>query len=221
MSTKDELTVVVNAEIKPWEFIDNVDDPPPFSRFGIKAGLKAYRRPDTGQVEEFSFFEKKPGVTVCPITREGNLVLVEQWKQAIGRPILEFPAGVYKGDARDCVEDILKELFQVANNELAQETGYVAEEMILTCPIMIRLAPRKSPSGFFTMLAAGCERKGQQQLDEGEVAIRVYEATPAQFVQLVREGEIVSTETLEAAAWAERTGLLNLPWHALSPVPFM
>lgn len=207
MSTKDELKVVVDAEIKPWEFVGAVDTPPPFSKFGIKAGLVSYRRPDTGVVEEFSFFEKRPGVTVCPVTREGNLVLVEQWKQALGRPVLEFPAGVCKDD--------LKTLHKIARDELVQETGYVAGAVMLTCPTIIRLAPRKSPSGFFTMLAISCERKKQQQLDEGEVAIRVYEATPAQFAKLVEEGEIISVETLMAVVWAHWTGAVVLPQRGI------
>ena len=33
------------------------------------------------------------GVVVLPITKEGNLVLVEQFRYATGQTLLEFPAG--------------------------------------------------------------------------------------------------------------------------------
>ncbi|MBP2657957.1 MAG: hydrolase [Firmicutes bacterium] len=61
---------------------------------------------------------KHPGaVAVVPITQEGNIVLVRQYRYPIGKLLLEVPAGkLDKGEQPD----------ECALRELEEETGYVA-----------------------------------------------------------------------------------------------
>ncbi|MBP2625583.1 MAG: hydrolase [Firmicutes bacterium] len=63
-------------------------------------------------------FIRHPGaVAVVPITQEGNIVLVRQYRYPVGKAILEVPAG--KLDKGEHPEDC-------ARRELEEETGYVA-----------------------------------------------------------------------------------------------
>ena len=63
-----------------------------------------------------------PGaVAIIPIDSKGRLILVEQWRPAAGRIMIELPAGTLeKGELPiDC-----------ANRELREETGYRGKDII-------------------------------------------------------------------------------------------
>jgi ADP-ribose pyrophosphatase len=63
-----------------------------------------------------------PGaVAVVPLTKEGHLILVEQWRRAIGKITLEIPAGVI--DPGETPEES-------AQRELQEEIGHKAGELI-------------------------------------------------------------------------------------------
>jgi ADP-ribose pyrophosphatase len=64
---------------------------------------------------------KHPGaVAVVPITQEGKIVLVRQYRYPIGKVLLEVPAGkLDKGEEPDAC----------ALRELEEETGYVAKNI--------------------------------------------------------------------------------------------
>lgn len=63
-------------------------------------------------------FIRHPGaVAVVPVTPEGNIVLVRQYRYPVGKTMLEVPAGkLDKGEHPD----------ECARRELEEETGYVA-----------------------------------------------------------------------------------------------
>ena len=66
-------------------------------------------------------FIRHPGaVAVVPITQDGRVVLVRQYRYPIGKAILEVPAGkLDKGEHPD----------DCARRELEEETGYVAHNI--------------------------------------------------------------------------------------------
>ena len=66
-------------------------------------------------------FIRHPGaVAVVPITPEGNIVLVRQYRYPVGKTMLEVPAGkLDKGEHPD----------ECALRELEEETGYVAHSI--------------------------------------------------------------------------------------------
>src|SRR6185312_8890051 len=63
---------------------------------------------------------KHPGaVSIIPITREGKMVLVEQYRKALERSLIEIPAGkIDPGEAPEVT----------AVRELEEETGYGAKD---------------------------------------------------------------------------------------------
>ena len=66
-------------------------------------------------------FIRHPGaVAVVPVTPEGNIVLVRQYRYPVGKTMLEVPAGkLDKGEHPDAC----------ARRELEEETGYVAHQI--------------------------------------------------------------------------------------------
>ena len=61
--------------------------------------------------------EHNGGAVAVPITAEGKVVMVRQYRKALERPVLELPAGkIEKGE----------EPLQTIIRELAEETGYTA-----------------------------------------------------------------------------------------------
>lgn len=62
-------------------------------------------------------------VAIVPVTDDGRVVLVEQFRPPVGRTVMELPAGLV-GDQEDHSEETILE---AAQRELLEETGYTAQ----------------------------------------------------------------------------------------------
>lgn len=81
--------------------------------------LDEVRLPDGAQIE-YGVLESAGFSAVVPVTEEGSVVLVRQWRQPVGGFTLELPGGgVDKG----------KSPREAARRELLEETGYRAEDL--------------------------------------------------------------------------------------------
>ena len=73
-------------------------------------------------------YASRKGVTgiiaLVPVTDDGKLVLVEQYRPPVGAPVVELPAGL-AGDGKHRHET----LEDAARRELAEETGYAADTL--------------------------------------------------------------------------------------------
>jgi ADP-ribose pyrophosphatase len=80
-------------------------------------------------------FVERPNATgvvmVIPVTREGRALLIEQQRVAVGRKVVEWPAGLVGDEPGHGGEG----LEAAARRELMEETGYRADrvELIATC----------------------------------------------------------------------------------------
>ena len=64
---------------------------------------------------DWYFTDTPPSVMIVPVTTDGNLVLVRQYRHNLKDHVLEFPAGTVSGD---------EEPEAAALRELREETGY-------------------------------------------------------------------------------------------------
>src|SRR5688500_1779052 len=74
-------------------------------------------------------YAKRKGITgivgVVAVTDDRKLVLVEQHRPAVGKRVIELPAGLAGDDERSARE----ELAAAARRELLEETGYEARDI--------------------------------------------------------------------------------------------
>jgi len=96
-------------------------------------------------------------VAVVPFTPDGNVILIRQFRPPVERYVIEFPAGL---------NDRGEPLAEVARRELLEETGYLAEELV----IMMEgpLSPGSSTEILTVFLARDVKYHCEQRLDEVE-----------------------------------------------------
>jgi ADP-ribose pyrophosphatase len=78
------------------------------------------RSPSSGETHPFHTIEAAPWVNVVPITRDGQLVMVRQYRHGSREVTLEIPGGIV---------DPGEEPAAAAARELIEETGYRAERV--------------------------------------------------------------------------------------------
>ena len=75
---------------------------------------------------EFARRAKSSGIVgIVAVTREGKLLLVEQFRPPVGKRVIDLPAGL----AGDVAGHEMEELASAARRELLEETGYEAKVM--------------------------------------------------------------------------------------------
>ena len=132
-----------------------------------------------------------PGaVAIIALTPENKIVLVEQYRKALERSIIEIPAGkVEKGE----------EPITTAMRELEEETGYQAEKFTLIQSFAT--SPGFADEIIHLFLAENISLVDQKaDLDEDEF-VELIEVTVEEAEQLVVEGKIFDAKTAFAIIW--------------------
>ncbi len=127
---------------------------------------------------------RHPGASaVVPMLDPETLLLVRQYRHAVGKYIYEIPAGTLKGgeDPDTC-----------AKRELEEETGYLSHD--LTQLGMIYPLPGYSDERIYIYLARDLE-EGSQHLDEDEV-LRPIRVSKERAFQMIHEGLIRDAKSI-------------------------
>ena len=145
-----------------------------------------YRFEPSGQERDFIVLDTPSWVNVVPITTEGNVVLIRQYRHGIGDVVMEIPGGMIDGDE-------LPEA--AAARELREETGYVAETIR---PLVRVLAnPAIMNNYCYLFVAERCRNTGTMQLDAFEM-IDVQEHPLEDIPELIRNGTISHSMVIAA-----------------------
>ncbi len=113
----------------------------------------------TGEIiEPYYVLEFLPWVTVFPVTTSGDVVLVRQYRHAVGEIQLELPAGRFDPGESDAVA--------VARRELAEETGYTGDHFEEFAQVAADPALQNNTN--HSVIAIDVEITQQQDLDVGE-----------------------------------------------------
>ncbi|MCI8857294.1 MAG: NUDIX hydrolase [Clostridiaceae bacterium] len=142
--------------------------------------------------------EHPGGVGVLPITKEGEVILVRQFRYPYGETLLEIPAGKLdhgpNEDPAGC-----------AVRELKEETGFTAGRMVA-------LGKSYPSPGFLTeILHAYCALDlvpGESQPDEGEF-VEVVRLPIREVERQIASGELCDGKTMIAMYRARLLGLLD------------
>ena len=160
-------------------------------------GLRTDRcqRDDGHIVEAYHVIELTDWVTVIPLTDEGNIILVREYRHAAGVFTLGLPGGVSDPGETDWEA--------VGARELGEETGYAAREYhpVGTC----YPNPATQNNRLHYYLALGCTKANAQSLDPNE-EIEVLEMPYEEFLDY---GRLEVNHALHAAALFYAEAFLN------------
>ncbi|MBS4215780.1 NUDIX hydrolase [Neobacillus rhizophilus] len=136
---------------------------------------------------------KHPGaVAILAVTPENKIIMVEQYRKAIERTIVEIPAGkLEKGEEPDAC----------ARRELEEETGYVCESLELLTSFFT--SPGFADEIVHVYLAKGLTKKEDSAaLDEDEF-VNLEELTLEEALQYVKEQKIYDAKTIYAVQYLQ------------------
>lgn len=140
----------------------------------------------TGHEADFVVCESSDWAMVVPITPDGQVVLIRQYRHGVRQVVLEVPGGVLEaGEAADVG----------TARELREETGYDFQ----TIRVLGRLLPNPSTNNAYlhVVLAEGCRPMTAQTLDpleRIEVVLRPVSEIPA----MIASGEICHAQVIAA-----------------------
>ena len=137
--------------------------------------------PDGRVMDEYYVLEYPTWINVIAVDTDGNLVLVRQYRHALGITNFELVAGVVE-EGEDPME--------AAKRELLEETGYTGgkwSEIMVLSP-----NPSSMTNVSHSFLAEGVEKTSCQKLDETE-DIEVYVFTKDEVKDMVLRGEMMQS----------------------------
>ena len=129
---------------------------------------------------------------ILPLTDDGKIILVRQYRYAAAEAMLEVPAGKieHDGESPD----------YCAARELEEEAGVTAKEIL---PMgYVYTSPGFCNERIYLYLARGLE-KGKQHLDDDEF-MNVEYYTPQEVEALIDKNEITDAKTIAAFAKARK-----------------
>jgi ADP-ribose pyrophosphatase len=134
--------------------------------------------PRDGKEHDFYVIEAPDWINVIPLTKENEVVLIEQYRQGTESISLEIPGGMVDPG------EVPRE---TAARELFEETGYEAAEVVFLGKT--RPNPAIQNNWIHTFLARGVEYR-QEPLNQGTERTRVRLEPLERIPSLIKEGAI-------------------------------
>lgn len=141
-----------------------------------------------GSETHFFVNHTRGGVIAFPITEDGEVVLVRQYKHGARRILLELPVGR--------IEESDPDPETAAARELREETGYAPDRMEFVREFQI--FSTSSTGTFWLYLARGCRKVGEP-MDTPKEITEVVRVPLARLPDMLASGEIDSIVHVGAA----------------------
>lgn len=139
-------------------------------------------RPDGKIIEPYYVYEFPDWVCAIALTKENKVVMVRQYRHALGQTLLELPGG--------CVDKTDASLEKAIARELLEETGYEFESFQFLCNTSAN--PSTNNNMMHVFLARGGALVKEQQLDEAE-DIEVHLFSIVEVKQMIRENQLLQS----------------------------
>lgn len=136
--------------------------------------------PDGRVMPNYYVMEFPDWVNILPVTKEGQVILIRQYRHASGQEHLEIPGG--STDPR------LKEsVLAGARREMLEETGFDSEDIVKVASHYPN--PALQTNQMHTYIAFNCEKVQEQNLDEFE-DLSLYFCSVSQLEEHLLKGDI-------------------------------
>ncbi|HHT62131.1 MAG: NUDIX hydrolase [Bacillota bacterium] len=135
-----------------------------------------------GKISEREIVEHSGAVAIVPVTDEGNIILVKQYRKPVEKETIELPAGKLNKneDPEDC-----------AQRELQEETGFSGK---LAYKFSYYSTPGFS-NEILHMFIARDLKVSPLQCDEDEFVEKL-EVSPHEAMHMIVKGEIMDAKTI-------------------------
>ena len=151
-------------------------------------------REDTGAVHTFFRIESVDWANIIPITTDGEVVMIRQFRHGLGRTTLEIPGGMIDGTEAPAA---------AAARELLEETGYQAASVVELGAVSPN--PALFSNRMHSFLATGCTKVADIHNDAAEQT--VVELVPLSAIDdLLRAGAIDHALAMNAFLWWKLRG---------------
>ena len=151
-----------------------------FNDLWFKVRKDVYKTPHGKIINPYYVYEFPTWVTAVPVTEDGKIVMVRQYRHALGETCLEIPGG--------CVDGTDKNLQAAIARELLEETGYSFSSF----EYLGKISPNPSTNNnlMHMFLAKGGKKVSALQLDRNE-EIDVELFTIDEVKQLLKDNKII------------------------------
>lgn len=171
--------------MQPWQTIKSqtvLDHP-------VLKVMQVTRSKEGSDPHPFVVLSSPDWVNVIPVTRQGEVVLIRQWRHGTGETTLEIPGGLIDPGETPAI---------AAAREMAEETGYECERLI---PLgQVRPNPALFDNTCYTFLAPGAWLAGPARPDDTE-DIEVLTVPQSELADMVRDGRIDHCVVVAALAY--------------------
>ena len=148
------------------------------------------RAPD-GHEQPFEYTLHPGAAAVIPSLDDGRLVMERQWRYAMNRSFLEFPAGkLNKGE----------DPMVAVKRELAEETGYTAGKWA-ALGVMHPVIAYSTEAIHLFMAKSLTPGPAARELGE---CMELVTISVDDFFQAIHQGEVTDSKTLSCALWLDR-----------------
>lgn len=139
-----------------------------------------------GNVVKYDFIGHKGAAAVVPVTEDGKILMVRQYRNALDRETLEIPAGGLNSETEPTRD--------AAARELNEETGYASDELEFLISIRTTVAFCNEKIDIYV---AKNLKKSSQNLDEDEF-INVEKMDIEDLLDMIYEGKMEDSKTISA-----------------------
>lgn len=142
--------------MKKWKTLSSNEV---FSAGFFKLRLEACELPDGRVMPRYYIADFPSWIHVIPVTKDGRLVMVKQFRNGVKDTFLEVPGGSFDGHDSETPRE-------AGARELKEETGYVSTEWKLIGEHFPN--PAFQSNRMYTYLALNCEKVAEPELDPFE-----------------------------------------------------
>ncbi len=176
--------------VAPWKVLE--------SKYNYRDRWLALRSdtvelPNGRVLTPFHVIEQPDWITAIAITRDGNIVLVEEYRHGATEIVIELPCGVQEGPG---------EPVEQARRELLEETGFASEEWHPLGSFFAN-APRLD-NRVHCFVALDARKVSEPRLDDGEVIV-THEVPFPTFLEELRDGRRTLHGFQSGAMWQLHT----------------